>query len=179
MTFQSKCDIILLEKGKENPKHQKGIIMYGNNDSHEKTLEWASNKYDEYKKKAIANNLKWSTQTLNDATVVTTVEKEGDSKYSGHYGKAYCKRGDTYINYVGIAIAFARYMNERIPDYVLHDKTYLKDLKLGEMFRIKRTKEEYVLYKVDGNKYAFTNIRTGKRAVSYFSNEEVERKILR
>lgn len=153
--------------------------MYGNNDSHEKMLEWASNKYDEYKKKAIANNLKWSTQALKDATVVTTVEKEGDSKYSGHYGKSYCKRGDTYINYVGIAIAFARYMNESIPDYVLHDKIYLKDLRLGEMFRIKRTKEEYVLYKIDGNKYAFTNIRTGKRDVSYNANEEVERKILR
>ena len=54
-----------------------------------------------------------------------------------------------------------------------------RDLRIGELFRIKRTKEEYVLYKVDGNKYAFTNIRTGKRSVSYNETEEVERKILR
>ena len=70
-------------------------------------------------------------------------------------------------------------MGEKIPDYVLHDRIYLKDLKIGELFRIKRTKEEYVLYKIDGNKYAFTNIRTGKRAVLYNETEEVERKILR
>lgn len=178
MTFQSKCDIILLEKGKENPEHQKGIIMYGEKSNHQKTLEWASNKYDEYKRKSVAQDLKWSTEIVN-GSVVTTVEKCGDNKYSAHYGKAYCKSGDTYVNYIGIAIAFARYMGEKIPDYVLHDRIYLRDLKIGELFRIKRTKEEYVLYKIDGNKYAFTNIRTGKRGVSYNSNEEVERKILR
>lgn len=151
--------------------------MYGDTSNYQKTLKWAAYKRDEYRKVAAPNNLKVSTKVLKNETIVTTVEQTGDSKYSGHYGKAYCKKGDVYVDSIGIAIAYARYKGETIPDYVLHDKTCLKDLKIGEMFRIKRTKEEYVLYKVDGNRYAFTNVRTGRRALSYDGDEEVERKI--
>ena len=39
--------------------------MYGEKSNYQKTLEWASHKYDEYKNKSVAQDLKWSTEIVN------------------------------------------------------------------------------------------------------------------
>lgn len=95
-----------------------------------------------------------------------------NSRYSVKVGRSFCSPGDTFHLQTGIAIAYARLIDEEIPAYVLKDKFNINDIATGELFDLVRNQERYCKVKKVTSGYSCTNIKTGKHLIVH-ENEEV------
>ena len=108
-------------------------------------------------------------------STIVTVETKGTGKFNtvtkGSFGRAYCKRTDTFDKKFGIALAYARYCGYSIPKFMIKDVTILNDIDDGIMFLFNGRK--YVRLQKIGYKIYVIDAQTGQHY--YFSlNAEVE-----
>lgn len=95
-----------------------------------------------------------------------------NSRYNIKMGRSFCRPGDRFDLQTGIAIAYARLIDEKIPAYVLKDKFNIDDIATGELFDLVRNQERYCKVKKANGGYSCTNIKTGKHLIVH-ENEEI------
>lgn len=95
-----------------------------------------------------------------------------NNRYNIKMGRSFCCPEDNFDLQTGIAIAYARLIDEEIPAYVLRDKFNINDIATGQLFDLVRNQERYCKVKEAKGGYTCTNIKTGKRLIVH-ENEEV------
>lgn len=122
---------------------------------------------------------------LNDINMECTVDRINGttevckriSKYVKTISKSYCDPSDKFDREIGIAIAYARLIGEHIPDYVLHNKKLVKDVRIGGMFVLKFNHKTYVKvceHPSYPNEYRCTSIENGETVI-ISDDSEVEK----
>ena len=99
------------------------------------------------------------------------------SRYRKQSAFSYCHDDDKFDVAIGIAIAYARLIGEKVPDYVLQNKIIVKDVEIGGMFILKFNHKTYVKvceHPSYPNEYSCTCIENGEMAI-ISDDSEVEK----
>lgn len=147
LTFLFEYGIIIIEKGKENPKHQKGLFM-----KYVENFEaWALEKYRQFKTAQESNPNIISAVSSVTRTVAIVDLKNRKTSFSK------CHKCDTFNMYVGYGVAWAKYIGEEIPKQT--DLVKISELNVGQKFALSpEPKEKQEFYYIGYNPVTGTSI---------------------
>ncbi len=120
-------------------------------------------------KTMFAKYLEDKTVDVNVGTDHKTIEVfTTTSKYRRQSAFSYCHDEDTFDVVTGIVIAYARLINEKIPNCVLYNELKVKDVDIGKMFILKYNHKTYVKvceHPSYPNEYKCTDTENGETAI--------------
>lgn len=113
--------------------------------------------------------------TIENSRFILNVNDNGTtsilSKGKGYVGFSKCHKNDDYNYWLGIAVAWAHYKNEKLPEFYVK----VKDLKIGDKFKYNNGVYELLAinhYKKSSRKYLCVLVATEKISIWHVGDVE-------